>query len=51
MGELDKQVTDQAYFVAWLWDNNVGIESSDVNGVPSKFNSGEWDLAFSSLKK
>jgi peptide/nickel transport system substrate-binding protein len=50
-GQLDKQVTDQSYFIAWLWDNNVGIESDDVNGVPSKFNSGEWDLAFSSLKK
>ncbi|MEA2389234.1 MAG: peptide/nickel transport system substrate-binding protein [Thermoleophilaceae bacterium] len=50
-GELDKQVTDQSYFIAWLWDNNIGLESSDVNGVPSKFNSGEWDLAFSSLKK
>jgi peptide/nickel transport system substrate-binding protein len=48
---LDKQVTDQSYFIAWLWDNNVGLESSDVNGVPSKFNSGDWDLTFSSFKK
>jgi peptide/nickel transport system substrate-binding protein len=47
---LDKQVTDQSYFIAWLWDNDVGLRSSDVNGVPSKFNSGDWDLAFSSLK-
>jgi peptide/nickel transport system substrate-binding protein len=50
-GTLDRQVTDQAYFISWLWDNNIGLESSDVKGAPSKFNSGEWDLTFSSLKK
>ena len=50
-GQLDREVTDQSYFIAWLWDNDVGVESSDVNGIPSKFNSGDWDLAFSSLKK
>jgi ABC-type transport system substrate-binding protein len=49
--DLDKQVTDQSYFVAWLWDNNVGLASKDVKGVPSNFNSGDWDLTFSSLKK
>jgi peptide/nickel transport system substrate-binding protein len=50
-GELDREVTDQSYFVTWLWDNNVGLQSSDMNGVPSKFNSGEWDLAFSSFEE
>ncbi|HEX8073344.1 MAG TPA: ABC transporter substrate-binding protein [Thermoleophilaceae bacterium] len=49
--DLDREVTDQAYFVAWLWDNNVGLQSSDMNGVSSKFNSGDFDLTFSSLKK
>jgi peptide/nickel transport system substrate-binding protein len=49
-GELDKEVTSQAYFVVWLWDNQVNLKSSNVNGVPSKFNSGAYDLAFSSLK-
>jgi peptide/nickel transport system substrate-binding protein len=48
--ELDKEVTDQAYFVNWLWDNNIGLESKNVNGVSSKFNSGAYDWAFSSLK-
>jgi peptide/nickel transport system substrate-binding protein len=48
--ELDKKVTDQAYFIPWLWDNNVGLESSNMNGVSSKFNSGAYDFAFSSLK-
>jgi len=50
-GELDREVTGQSYFIAWLWDNNVGLESSDMKGVPSRFNSGDWDLVFSSLKK
>ena len=49
--ELDKKVTDQSYFIPWLWDNNIGLRSEDVNGVSSKFNSGQWDFAFSSLKE
>jgi peptide/nickel transport system substrate-binding protein len=49
-GALDKEVTNQAYFIPWLWDNNVGLQSKNVKGVSSKFNSGAWDFAFSSLK-
>jgi peptide/nickel transport system substrate-binding protein len=49
-GALDKKVTDQAYFIPWLWDNNVGLQSTNLNGVSSKFNSGAWDYTFSSLK-
>ena len=26
-GEQDKEVTDQSYFVVWMWDNNVGLAS------------------------
>jgi peptide/nickel transport system substrate-binding protein len=48
--DLDKEVTDQSYFVTWLWDNYVGLESTNVNGVPTLFNSGAWDLTQSSLK-
>jgi peptide/nickel transport system substrate-binding protein len=48
--DLDKEVTNQAYFIAWLWDNNVGLQSKNMNGVSSKFNSGAWDFAFSSFK-
>jgi peptide/nickel transport system substrate-binding protein len=48
--DLDKEITGQAYFIPWLWDNNVGLRSDNVNGVSSKFNSGAWDLAHSSLK-
>jgi peptide/nickel transport system substrate-binding protein len=49
-GELDKEITGQAYFIPWLWDNNVGLQSKNMNGVSSKFNSGAYDWAFSSLK-
>jgi peptide/nickel transport system substrate-binding protein len=49
-GDLDKDVTNQAYFIPWLWDNNVGLQSSNLKGVSSKFNSGAYDFAFSSLK-
>jgi peptide/nickel transport system substrate-binding protein len=47
---LDKEVTNQAYFIPWLWDNNVGLQSKNVKGVSSKFNSGAYDFAFSALK-
>jgi peptide/nickel transport system substrate-binding protein len=48
--DLDKEVTDQAYFIPWLWDNNVGLQSKNMNGVSSKFNSGAYDWVFSSVK-
>jgi peptide/nickel transport system substrate-binding protein len=48
--DLDKEVTSQSYFITWLWDNNVGLQSANMNGVSSKFNSGAYDFAFSSLK-
>jgi peptide/nickel transport system substrate-binding protein len=47
---LDKEVTNQAYFITWVWDNYVGLESTNVKGVASLFNTGAWDLSFSSLK-
>ncbi len=49
-GTLDKEVTNQAYLIPWLWDNNVGLQSTNLKGVSSKFNSGAFDYTFSSLK-
>jgi peptide/nickel transport system substrate-binding protein len=49
-GDLDKEVTDQSYFITWLWDNNVSIQGPNMKGVPSAFNSGAFDLSFSSQK-
>jgi ABC-type transport system substrate-binding protein len=48
--DLDKEVTNQAYFVTWLWDNDIILASTNVKAVPSKFNSGAADMVFSSLK-
>jgi peptide/nickel transport system substrate-binding protein len=48
-GAIDRQATGQAYYVPWLWDNQINFASKNVNGVKNKFNS-SWDLTFSSLK-
>jgi peptide/nickel transport system substrate-binding protein len=48
--DLDKEVTDQSYFITWLWDNDIILTSTNVKAVPSKFNSGAADLASTSLK-
>jgi peptide/nickel transport system substrate-binding protein len=48
-GQLDKTLTGGAYYDTWIWDNQVSLESSNVNGMWNKFNT-DWDLATSSLK-
>jgi peptide/nickel transport system substrate-binding protein len=48
-GQVDKIITDGAYVVPWLWDNDINFESSNVQGVANKFNA-SWDISFMSLK-
>src|SRR5262249_19110814 len=48
-GNIDKQVTGLAVSIPWLRDKEAIIESSNVNGVATQFNS-TWDLNFTSLK-
>jgi peptide/nickel transport system substrate-binding protein len=48
-GDMDKYVTNQAYYDVWLWDNQVNIASKNVNVVLSKFNTSA-DLTYTSLK-
>ena len=48
-GQVDDDITSNAYVVPWIWDNDVDMESSNVAGVSNEFNSA-WDLNFSSLK-
>jgi peptide/nickel transport system substrate-binding protein len=48
-GEIDKQVTEQAAAIPWLWDKQALIVSKNVNGVATQFNA-QWDLNFTSLK-
>jgi peptide/nickel transport system substrate-binding protein len=49
-GKIDDEITDQAYVVTWLWDNQINFESKDVHGAIWDFNSGDWDLTNSYLK-
>jgi peptide/nickel transport system substrate-binding protein len=46
---IDRQATGQAFYVPWLWDNQINFASKNVNGVKNKFNS-SWDFTASSLK-
>ncbi len=48
--KLDKEITGEVFVITWLWDNEVGFNSSNVNGVQWPFNGGDWDLTASSLK-
>lgn len=49
-GQLDKTLTGRAYYITWLWDNQIDFASKDVAGVQNAFNGNAWDLTFSSLK-
>ena len=46
---IDKQVTEQAGVVPWIWDKTPLIQSANVNGVATEFNA-FWDLTWTSLK-
>jgi peptide/nickel transport system substrate-binding protein len=46
---LDKSLTGGAYYDMWIWDNEVSLQSANVNGSWNKFNT-DWDLANSWLK-
>jgi peptide/nickel transport system substrate-binding protein len=48
-GAIDDKIAAGAYVVPWIWDNDVNIKSSNVNGVQNKFNS-SWDVTYTSLK-
>jgi peptide/nickel transport system substrate-binding protein len=46
---LDRTVTGGAYYDVWIWDNQVSLQSSDVNGSWNKYNT-DWNFANSSFK-
>jgi peptide/nickel transport system substrate-binding protein len=48
-GAIDELVTARAPVIPWLWDKTPLIESADVAGVPSLYNSA-WDISFTSLR-
>ena len=47
--KIDDQITAGAYVVMWIWDNDVNLRSTNVNGVQNKFNA-SWDVTYTSLK-
>jgi peptide/nickel transport system substrate-binding protein len=48
-GQLDRDITELAVVIPWLWDNQVNIRSSNVEGVVNAFNS-TYDLNFTSIE-
>jgi peptide/nickel transport system substrate-binding protein len=47
---VDKMLVDQAVAIPEDFDNQPNIESKNVAGVNQLWNTGTWDLAFTSLK-
>jgi len=47
-GEVDQMIAAEAPAVPYVWDNQVNIQSTDVEGVINQFNA-NWDLSFTSL--
>jgi peptide/nickel transport system substrate-binding protein len=48
-GAIDELVTARSPVIPWLWDKTPLLESADVAGVPSLYNSA-WDISFTSLR-
>jgi peptide/nickel transport system substrate-binding protein len=48
-GDVDKQITEVAAGIPWLWDTQAMLRSSNVNAVVGQ-NLATWDLTFTSLK-
>jgi ABC-type transport system substrate-binding protein len=48
-GDIDKQITQLAPSIPWLWDTQPNLHSSNVNGVINKANA-SWDFSFTSIK-
>jgi peptide/nickel transport system substrate-binding protein len=48
-GEIDRQITELAPVVPWLWDNQVNLRSDNVKGVVNAFNAA-YDLNFTSVE-
>jgi peptide/nickel transport system substrate-binding protein len=47
---VDKMLVDQAVAIPEDFDNQPNVESKNVRGINQLWNTGTWDLAFTSLK-
>jgi peptide/nickel transport system substrate-binding protein len=48
-GQVDRQVTDRAYVIPWLWETSIPLRAAGVHGVASRFTAG-WDLTFTAVQ-
>jgi peptide/nickel transport system substrate-binding protein len=48
--DIDKDIVQEAPAVPWLWDKQASIESANVRGVVSSFNT-MWDPSWTSIKR
>jgi peptide/nickel transport system substrate-binding protein len=48
-GDIDKQLTEKAVAIPWLWDTQAMLRAENVNAVVGQ-NLATWDLTFTSLK-
>jgi peptide/nickel transport system substrate-binding protein len=49
-GKIDQDIMAQAPVIPWVWDNESNAQSADVAGVADAWNTGLWDLSYTSLK-
>jgi peptide/nickel transport system substrate-binding protein len=48
--KIDRELVEEAVVVPYEWGKQPNIESKDVAGVGQLWNTGTWDLSFTSLK-
>jgi peptide/nickel transport system substrate-binding protein len=48
--KIDRELVEEAVVVPYEWGKQPNIESKDVAGVGQYWNTGTWDLSFTSLK-
>ncbi len=48
--KIDEEIVKEAQAIPFDWDKQANVEGTEVNGVGQLWNSGEWDLDYTSLK-
>ena len=48
--KIDEEIVKEAMAIPFDWDKQANVEGKEVAGVGQLWNSGEWDLDYTSLK-
>ena len=48
--KIDEELVKEAAAIPFDWDKQANVEGTEVLGVGQLWNSGEWDLSYTSLK-